>query len=340
MRITLVRYLIFTLLFICCCTNAETQKWKDKNGVWHFSDKVNVSESNTAGHKPEKFSKKTKSIPSEENGKLVLKGVAHGHYYHYRGRAAGENLKIIVINHGMYGENKTEFIAAQQMIEPWFDFADKHGLILIAPIFDNSAFSVNSNEASNGGYRGLFGRDINADDFLHEIIAEYGVKNASYDGRFYLVGHSAGAQFSNRYMIKHPERVIAAAYSAPAWFALPDPDLKWPFGMGRRKFTEKWLGRALDKPIDIAPETIWWIKAAQIPTAIVVGEMDLSLIRHKVGVGGDNHVDRAKFWVKSIDGFARTHGVKSKQNLILVPNVGHRYEKLVLPLQNFIQPLL
>ncbi len=331
----LMKYLFLTLLCICYCTSAEIQKWQDTNGVWHFSNDVRITKPNTMENKPDKISEKTESIVREK-GKLILKDVAHGHYYQYIGRATNKKLQIIVINHGMFGKKKTEFIAAQQMIEPWFDFADKNGLTLIAPVFDNSAFSVTSDEVSDGGYRGLFGRDINADDFLHKIIAEYEAMDRSYDGRFYLVGHSAGAQFSNRYMVRHPGRVIAAAYSAPAWFALPDPNLKWPFGMGRRKFTEKWMGRALDKSIDISPETNWWIKAAQIPTGIIVGELDLSPIRHKVGAGGDNHVDRAKFWVSSMEDFALKHGVKSNQQLIIVPNVGHRYEKLVMNLQNFI----
>lgn len=332
--------LFLALLLASYVVHADIQKWQDKNGVWHFSNqKRSVSQIKT------EYKSEVSELPFKENlpaekGSLTIQEVTHGRYYKYVGRNPSEKIRVIIINHGMFGKGKTEVVAAKQMIEPWFDLANKYGLTLIAPIFEDEAFSVTLAGAGNGGYRGLFGRDVNADDFLHEIIADYKSSVAQYDGRFFLVGHSAGAQFSNRYMVRHPERVIAAAYSAPAWFALPDPNLKWPLGMGRKKYIERWPGRALNKQIDITPNVSGWVKAVQIPTAIVVGELDLELLRHEENLGGDNHVERAKFWLASTNSFSRRHGVRNNQKLILVPSVGHEYRKLNPELKKFIEPFV
>lgn len=190
--------------------------------------------------------------------------------------------------------------------------------------------------ARNGGYRGLFGRHVGADDFLHEIIRKYQMANSSYDGRFYLSGHSAGAQFANRYLVRYPERVIAAAFTAPAWFAQPSKEHKWPYGMGNRKFTAQWPGEHFAKKINIRPVTKGWLLATQRPIAVVVGELDLKKIRHVNGIGGDTHVARAKHWVKAMNEYARQFGRQSSVELILKPNIGHNYGKLARLCQAFL----
>lgn len=326
----------FCIALLSVSAQANIKKWQDAKGQWHFED-----DKSAINHPSKAVSPQARpAAPSAAvlpKGQLILRDTSHGTFYHYQGRSAGAQLKLLVINHGMFSEKKDEFIAAKQMLEPWFTFADEYGATHIAPVFDNSAFAVTKHDSADGGYRGLFGRDINADEFLHEIIAQYENSVKNYDGRFYLIGHSAGAQFANRYSVRHPQRVIAAAYSAPAWFAFPDPKLRWPLGMGRRTYKQAWVGRSQDKLIDIQPQPSWWIHAAQIPCAVVVGEKDLEPLRHVEHVGGDNHVERAKYWVASMNKFAAERGVKSTQHLVLVANTGHEYQKLAPALQNFIR---
>lgn len=330
------KYLITPVLWLLClCAQAEIKKWQDEKGRWHFSDALRSFTDNAQQNLQPSSARKHISLPAKAT--LTLLNSAHGQFYHYQGRSAKTQLKIVLLNHGMFAEHKTEFVAARQMLEPWQEFADQNGLTLVAPVFDNAAFAVTEDTSKDGGYRGLWGRDINADDFVHEIIDTYQALDPNYDGRFYLVGHSAGAQFANRYLVRHAERVIAAAYSAPAWLALPDEKLKWPLGMGERKYQQNWQGRALDKAIHVIPSPNWWLKAAQIPGALVVGENDLKPMRHVENIGGDDHVARAKYWVASMEAFAKRNGMTSAHQLILLPGVGHDYPKLVPAMQNFIR---
>lgn len=341
----MLRLLLLTcLITLATSAQAEIKKWQDEKGRWHFADdpaaKLNAQQNNSTGASTTQNTATNQPPETKTSNAIALHKTAHGNYYLYKGRASGRTLNLMVLAHGMFSERKTEFIAAQQMLEPWIQFADEEGLTLVAPVFDNSAFAVTQKASGDGGYRGLFGRDIPADEYLHEIIAEFQSRHKEYDGRFYLVGHSAGAQFANRYLIRHASRVIAAAYSAPAWLAFPDKNLKWPLGMGRRTYSQNWEGRSVDQKIDIQPSPDWWLSAAGVPSLLIVGDQDTKPIRHVANIGGDNHVLRAQFWVSSMQEFAKNSGVRCNAQFKLVPNVGHDYKKLVPDMQRFIKGYL
>ena len=335
-------FLLPTILASAFFTNttlAEIYRWKDKNGNIHFSDKPSKIE------KKQAIKVEIEGVLSEEKrfdhlknemGEIKLKSVTHGKYQQYISEGSLRDFKIVVVNHGMFSDEETAVESAENTLKKWIRFANKTKAIIIAPVFDNYHYAVTKRGAGKGGYRGLFGRDVGADVFLHEIIQEYTLANRQYDGRFYLSGHSAGAQFANRYLVRHPERIIAAAFSAPAWFAQPSTEHKWPYGMGRRTFTAKWPGMPQKKHIDIQPDPKGWLLAAQKPVAVIVGELDLKPIRHVPGIGGDTHVDRANYWVKAMDQYASQFDQNSQIKIKIIPKVGHNYGKLARECQNFL----
>lgn len=324
---------LFVLIFCSSSFSAEIYKWTDAQGRVHFTDKAPKNSQHAVSVENDKNSKKGK-LTSEQNS-IVLKAVAHGQYHQYIAQGALEKFTVFVVNHGMFKDSETAVDASYNTLKFWLKFADEHKLILIAPVFDNESYSVTTNGAGNGGYRGLYGRNVGADVFLHEIIDEYKAAQKSYDGRFYLYGHSAGAQFANRYLVRHPHRVIATSFSAPAWFSLPSDKHKWPLGMAKRQYTAHWPGESLGQAIDIRPQVSTWLAATQIPIEVVVGELDLEKMRHVEGIGGDTHVDRAKFWVESMNKLAQDHGRTGNVQLNVVSDVGHNYGKLARVSQKF-----
>ena len=329
------------LVFISCCkpTFSEVYRWKDENGKLHFSDqppKIDKQQAETVEVKGLLSEEQRFNNLKNEIGKIELKSVAHGQYQQYIPEGAMENFKIVAVNHGMFSDAETSVKSAKNTLKKWIRFANKTKAIIVAPVSDNHRYAVTKRGAGKGGYRGLFGRHIGADEFLHEIIQKYTLANRQYDGRFYLSGHSAGAQFANRYLVRHPERVIAAAFSAPAWFAQPSTEHKWPYGMGRRAFTAQWPDEFQKKRIDIQPDPNGWLLATQRPVAVVVGELDLKPMRHVPGIGGDTHVDRAKHWVKVMNQYARQFGKNSQAEMKLVSEVGHNYGKLARECQEFL----
>ena len=321
------------LVFCLFPVSAEIYKWTDEKGRVHFTDKPSINNQPLASLADD-TGKKAQKLASEQGG-IVLKTVVYGQYHQYIAHGALEKFTVLVVNHGMFSDKETATGASYNTLKIWRKFADEHKLILVAPVFDNENYAATVNGAGNGGYRGLFGRKVGADIFLHNIIDEYKAAQKSYDGRFYLYGHSAGAQFANRYLVRHPHRVIATSFSAPAWFALPSNKDKWPLGMAKRQYTAYWPGENAGQAIDIRPQVSTWLAATQIPVEVVVGELDLDKMRHVEGIGGDTHVDRAKFWVGSMNKLAQEHGRRGEVRLNIVSGVGHNYGKLARVSQKF-----
>ena len=135
-------------------------------------------------------------------------------------RSVNQSSDLLVVCHGVFSDGTAEHAAAA-CTKIWTRFAESERVIIVAPAFDNKNFAA-SRAGALGGYRSLVGRQVGADEFLHEVIAVYEKLNPKYNGQFLLFGHSAGGQFANRYVVRHPERIIAALISSPAWFAFPD----------------------------------------------------------------------------------------------------------------------
>ncbi|WP_394202643.1 DUF4124 domain-containing protein [Marinagarivorans algicola] len=330
------------LLNLSAVGAAEIYRWVDENGKVHFSDQkpLNTTKSSELSSIELGLSESARFEALQgEVGRIVLKQVAHGQYQQYIPKEGLilKTLKIVVVNHGMFGKSENELISAKNTLDDWIPFSEKHQAIIVAPAYDNANYAVTERGDGKGGYRGLFGRKVGADEFLHEIILEYQRAKTTYDGRFYLSGHSAGAQFANRYLVRHPERVIAAAFSAPAWYAQPTESFKWPYGMGRRQFNSRWPGENISRKIDIQPNKSDWLAAAQKPVAVVVGELDLDKLRYVEGIGGDTHVGRAKHWVNAMNQYAQRFGKQGRVELKLIPAVGHNYGKLARQCQKFLE---
>lgn len=329
----------FFLLVASGFAYGEIYGWKDSKGNVHFSD-----------HRPEKEGlglRISESIESQEEalfnqlrgeaGKRILKSLNNGDFYQYIPKSFDNAFAIVVVNHGMFSGGETAKDSAKNTSRRWQRFAEENGVIIVAPVFDNYRYAVTEEGPQKWGYRALFGRKVGADEFLNEILAYYQRANRYYDGKIFLSGHSAGAQFANRYLVRHPQRVRAAAFSAPAWFALPTYSFQWPNGMKRRYRVVRWPGELIDKVIDIPSSPSGWLKAAQLPVTVVVGEQDLEKLRSVEGVGGDTHVDRAKFWVNAMNEYAKENGASGRVELKIVEGVGHNFGKLAQVCQDSLK---
>lgn len=259
-----------------------------------------------------------------EKGKIVKKELTFGSYLQYIPRRLTSRSRILVIVHGTPGENESTINLADRFIKRWVSLAEKRELILLAPAFDQKNFSV----GPGGGYRGLFGREIGADDFVNRIIDRYKGLSPSFDGRFYLYGHSAGGQFVSRYVVEHPQQIIAAVISAAGTFAFPDPNVPWTNGMARLRRKMQWGESDKLKDIDIEPDTEGWLMAAQLPITVVVGAEDTEKIEDIPGQKGNDHVERGRHWVKDMNELAKRSGKKGRVRLRTVPKVGHSSARL------------
>jgi len=224
-------------------------------------------------------------------------------YYLYVSESAGDAPRMLVTVHGI-SRNAREHIHAFEAV------AERHGVVLVAPLFDKDHFP-------DFQRLGRVGKGARADLALRRIVADAGRLTGAQSERFYLYGHSGGAQFTHRYAMAHPEDVIRYAVSAAGWYTLPDPGLKYPEGV-------RLDGQLPGVTIDLT-------KFLRIPVCILVGERDrvrdhsLNRSRSIDTRLGKTRLERAKAWVEAMTAAARRRNINIFYPLFLLPTVGHDF---------------
>jgi pimeloyl-ACP methyl ester carboxylesterase len=272
------------------------------------------------------------TLHADERGAIVHKTSLHGRYVEYVPRPDPKG--ILVIAHGSTEPGENVGKLAETFLRRWTRFADEHRLIAVAPVFDSNFGSWDREPGiALGGYRGLAGKQIGADEFVHGILEQYRSGIAG-DGRFYLYGHSAGGQFVGRYAVRHPERVNAAVLSAAGRYAFPDPAAPWPYGQ-----KEVVLPASSDEaPRTIRPDPEGWRKAAVLPITVVVGTFDTEPRAARPGHVGTTRVELAEQWVQAMTKLAPPGGGRLK--LVTVPGVGHNSARLTPACQDALAAAL
>lgn len=206
-------------------------------------------------------------------GEILQQDHEQGTYQLYVPDSYSADSDMVVVVHGTPGENDNVTDRAERYINRWTGFADSTGAVIIAPAFDQDNYA--SDDGSGyGGYRGPYGRDVGADEFIHQILEEVdAVLAPTSEDRFYLYGFSAGGQFANRYLVRHPDRLLGAVVGAAGRFAFPNKEVSWHYGMGSILHQSEWHdGEPLE--VDITPDPQGWVQATQLPVTVIVGDQD------------------------------------------------------------------
>lgn len=128
-------------------------------------------------------------------------------------RADGAKAGVLVLVPGYNGDG------AGMLDARWKEFAEKNGLVLLAPTFHAEA---NENNQGKGYYYPEQGSGEAMENALREVARRTGVTT----DKVLMFGFSAGAHFAHRFALWHPRRVEAfVAYSA-GWWSEPTARLK------------------------------------------------------------------------------------------------------------------
>lgn len=255
---------------------------------------------------------------------MTLAGVAHckhphGEHFAYIPDSPPKGVLLLAQSTASASEPADQ--PAKAFLHRWIPFADTHGLILIAPVFDTDRFGNRS--GGYGGYRGLFGKHIRADVFAASLVEFY---QSEYDlppDPILLYGHSAGAQFALRFTLAHPRAVIHTVVSAPGRFTYPDPDTRWPYGAGQLRRQIKWKD-GTRQHVFTRPDITDFIKAAPKIT-VVVGAQDTGKQPKRPAHIGTNRVEFARSWVQTMSALS---GPASSPGLRVIPGVNHSSARL------------
>jgi pimeloyl-ACP methyl ester carboxylesterase len=249
-------------------------------------------------------------------------------------------VRVLVLAHGFPwadGSQSDGFLAeyARAAVERWTAFAEAHHAIVVAPAFGGSEF---------GGYRALFGRKIDADEFVNAVVDQVaGVYIPSFNGRFTLHGHSAGAQFAARYLVTHPERLEDVILSAPGAYPFPDPALPWPDGMAAvvrdRLSGSRADGKAPDQAAGAvyAPRPAGWLAAAsEVCVSVLVGSRDTNPQPPEPGQRGSTRIERAIAWVDSMHRHAKVSDRTPTIRLVQAEGLDHDEAAMAMPAQEIL----
>ncbi|MEQ9337308.1 MAG: alpha/beta hydrolase, partial [Miltoncostaeaceae bacterium] len=255
-----------------------------------------------------------------------------------------EHSRVVVVVHGETQRDQDVPALAQRFIDRWRTFAENTSTVIVAPAFGQLDFG--SHGDGFGGYRGLHGRVMGADEFVESILVQVGhITGVPTAGRrFFLYGHSAGGQFANRFLVRHPDRVIAAVLSAPGRYAFPDPDAHWHFGMGRLHHEAHWELAGETQALDIRPDPEGWVEAATRPVTVVVGDEDTApqpcRPAHCEDGWGESatRIQIGRRWVERMNDLAERTGRRGRVGFRLIPGAGHDSAALTDACQDALLP--
>jgi pimeloyl-ACP methyl ester carboxylesterase len=174
----------------------------------------------------------------------------------------------------------------------------------------------------------LFGREIGADEWLLRLVQAHQRAFGSPDKRFYLYGHSAGGQFVGRFLVTHPDVVKNAVISSAATYPQPNPDVAWPFGMGKLHTDIEWDADTINQ-VDVVPDKQTWLAATQIPLTVIVGLNDASELPPFPGQTGKNRFTIGRNWVRDMVDLAAANDLESRFQVEIIPGKGHSMSGLI-----------
>jgi pimeloyl-ACP methyl ester carboxylesterase len=267
---------------------------------------------------------------AHEPGQLAEGEDLFGTFYAYVPTTAPEKPDILVLVHGTPPKDGTAEANAQFHAMNWIDFAEEQGHILIAPAFNQQDFSSRRGDHALSGYRGLFGREISADEWVLRLAKAHQKAFGSANEQFYLYGHSAGGQFVGRFLVVHPESVKRAVITSAATYPQPNAEVAWPFGMGELHTNIEWDSDTV-KHVDIVPDRQKWLAATQIPLTVIVGLNDTGELPSDLipGHKGKNRFIIAGNWIQDMAALAKANGLESHFKLEIIPGQGHSMSGLI-----------
>jgi len=233
-------------------------------------------------------------------------GAGRLRYYLFVPSDLQADARVLVAVHGVSRR-------AGQQARAYAAFAERHGMVVVAPRFSSRRFPRYQR------LRCRAGGGVSPVRALHAVLDEVAARTGTDTHRLYLAGHSGGGQFVHRYAMLYPRRCAAVAVGAAGWYTLPEPALRWPLGIDRTAQRAR------------GGRSAFMNRFLRVPMAAFVGEQDLSrappfnTARVLDRQQGPTRVDRARTWVESMRAAAAAAGLATRYRFELLPDCGHDF---------------
>ena len=232
----------------------------------------------------------------------------------------GRQYDLAVIVHG------TGRTAAQYR-DRFADFAEKHGCIILAPLFPVGI--VEPGELAN--YKRIEFHGIRYDLVLLSMVDEVCAKYRIRDGGFMMYGYSGGGQFCQRFFMLHPQRLRAVAIGAPGVVTLLNRDYDWWVGVRDLKAR---FGIEIDLEAMRRVKVQTLIGSADDATWEITIPRESKLWMDGADLQGANRLERIAALADSFE----AHGIAVRRDI--VPGVAHSPFEMVDPAEDFFTSIV
>ncbi len=172
----------------------------------------------------------------------------HVTVWHYAPPGSTPDTPIVIVMHGVGRDG-------ERYLEDWMPLAQENKFLVVVPEFSKAQFpgeeSYNSGNTVDKAGRPL-PRDQWSFSVIEPVFEAVKARTGNRAERYRLYGHSAGAQFVQRYVYFVPAARIERAVCANAgWYMLPDFSTLFPYGLKNTPVTEADLRHALALPMTV-----------------------------------------------------------------------------------------
>ena len=225
--------------------------------------------------------------------------------------AINEDTEVIFVIHGN-SRNADDYLSA------WIPLVQNKNVIIAAPNFDKKNFryfflleSAESNGSINERSDSYINKSISL--FFNYFKSRFALNANTYK----MFGHSAGAQFTHRYMLlSNDQRISDTVIANAGWYTCLNGE-QYPYGIK-------------DTPIEISSSHIRWFMSNK--TSLLIGSIDTNLNNVNSSAGaqkqGITRVDRADNYFKSLIDISDKKEIPFRWSYKVINDVGHDYQKM------------
>lgn len=225
--------------------------------------------------------------------------------------AINEDTEVIFVIHGN-SRNADDYLSA------WIPLVQNKNVIIAAPNFDKKNFryfflleSAESNGTINERSDSYINTSISL--FFNYFKSRFALNANTYK----MFGHSAGAQFTHRYMLlSNDQRISDTVIANAGWYTFLNGE-QYPYGIK-------------DTPIEISSSHIRWFMSNK--TTLLIGSIDTNLNNVNSSAGaqkqGITRVDRADNYFKSLIDISDKKEIPFRWRYKVINDVGHDYQKM------------
>ena len=225
--------------------------------------------------------------------------------------AINEDTEVIFVIHGN-SRNADDYLSA------WIPLVQNKNVIIAAPNFDKKNFryfflleSAESNGTINERSDSYINTSISL--FFNYFKSRFSLNANTYK----MFGHSAGAQFTHRYMLlSNDQRISDTVIANAGWYTFLNGE-QYPYGIK-------------DTPIEISSSHIRWFMSNK--TSLLIGSIDTNLNNVNSSAGaqkqGITRFDRADNYFKSLIDISDKKEIPFRWSYKVINDAGHDYQKM------------